>query len=574
MTEWNLYVERRKAQLFSPLFPPTMDTKAGSSSRKRSSAAVSDAENGAKSKRSSAKKNGGKRRAANTDLSNEPGPSSISRAKPQTRPLQTEKVARTTEVANSNKPLSTAVDSGAPISSEDIDSSEYQSPELRTSPCAGDRRMIGAVETATESLEDQISELKAQLRSAEESLQAKDRIVTSQHAVFEELQSACACQICLELVWRPCVLAPCGHIFCIRCLQSWFTKPLDSEAAPPQHFSESHRQDYLRSRTLKRKKICPSCRTELACPPVEIWLVRDILDKVQTATTLAPANGTDAASAAEIPQIEKGDDLPAASKIWLDVFSSHGPRRIIFDEVDRVPRCGACACEIFDGACTNPSCGIEYDSDARLAADMEDWSSEGDGYSSDVLNTLRDIITGPHEERPGIFDPTGSSDLDDCDADSMGSFIEDDARTFSDASADDDFLPGPRRVHNSAPIEITDDSQEDDNEHGDDDDDSSVEEVSASNSGRRRLHRPTFLDDEAEDDDEHDDEDDDDDFDDHDDDDLSGLIDDEDAVDVDTRPTSASATRFKTDNSTNTTTADAVRTRPRRVIHDSDDDDT
>ncbi len=61
---------------------------------------------------------------------------------------------------------------------------------------------------------------------------------------------------------------------------------------------------------------------------------------------------------------QKDEDLPKGAKLWEGIFSEDGPRRIIFDEVDGIPRCGSCASEVHDGQCSNPACAIEYDSDS------------------------------------------------------------------------------------------------------------------------------------------------------------------------------------------------------------------
>ncbi|SPO24151.1 uncharacterized protein UTRI_03419 [Ustilago trichophora] len=242
------------------------------------------------------------------------------------------------------------------------------------------------------SLQLRIRQLEIQLAESKAKTDQNAGLISAQHSIFENLHGQCICHICLEPSFRPCVLAPCGHVFCIHCLRSWFTKPLASEAAAPQGWSQPEIERYNRTRTLKRKKICPSCRTELACPPVEVYLVRDMLDKVDEGLKLSKQANLDSqvaeSSTAMLGQDDKarlkGQDLPKGAKLWEDIFDQDGPRRIIFDEVDGVPRCGSCGSEIFDGACSNPSCGIEYDS----LSDYEEfrggeWDDVGD-FDSDM----------------------------------------------------------------------------------------------------------------------------------------------------------------------------------------------
>lgn len=242
-----------------------------------------------------------------------------------------------------------------------------QTPQVNTAAAAASTSNA----TDAASLQLRIRQLEMQLADSKAKAKQDTELITAQHTIFQDLRGQCICHICLDPSFRPCVLAPCGHVFCINCLRSWFTKPLASEPAPPENWSQAERERYQRSRTLKRKKICPSCRTELACPPVEVYLVRDMLEKVDAGLKLSKeANNVDADLAESSTAIldlddkarSKAEDLPKGFKVWEDIFDEDGPRRIIFDEVDGVARCGSCGSEIFDGACSNPSCAIEYDS--------------------------------------------------------------------------------------------------------------------------------------------------------------------------------------------------------------------
>jgi hypothetical protein len=262
---------------------------------------------------------------------------------------------------------------------------------------AADGSRTNAADTV--SLQLRIRQLEMQLAETKTQVEQGAGVISQQHTILKELHGQCICHICIEPSFRPCVLAPCGHVFCIHCLRAWFTKPLESEAAPPSGWSQTQIDAFLRARTLKRRKICPSCRTELACPPVEVFLVRDMLEKVDEGLKLskeAPLDSDMAESSSAILSADdkvrlKGEDLPKGAKLWADIFSEDGPRRIIYDEVDGVPRCGSCGCEIYDGRCSNPSCEIDYDSlsdydDFRLphddmyeGMDSEDDDGYGDG---------------------------------------------------------------------------------------------------------------------------------------------------------------------------------------------------
>ncbi|KAJ1025922.1 hypothetical protein NDA16_002548 [Ustilago loliicola] len=211
-----------------------------------------------------------------------------------------------------------------------------QTPQANAAPSTSNATDAASLQLRIRQLEMQLAESKAKAKQDTE-------LITAQHTIFQDLRGQCICHICLDPAFRPCVLAPCGHVFCINCLRSWFTKPLASEPAPPQGWSQAETERYQRSRTLKRKKICPSCRTELACPPVEVYLVRDMLEKVDAGLKLSKeANNVDsdlAESSSAILTVDekarsKAEELPKGAKAWQDIFDEDGPRRIIFDEVD------------------------------------------------------------------------------------------------------------------------------------------------------------------------------------------------------------------------------------------------
>jgi hypothetical protein len=227
-----------------------------------------------------------------------------------------------------------------------------------------------------------------------------------------------------------------------------------------------------------------------------------MLEKVNEGIKLVPSSdrtdSNDHLSQEELSKL-KGDALPSGSHTWSDIFDSAGPRRIIFDEVDGVPRCGSCAAEIFEGLCSNPSCGIEYDSPYDFNR-SERWSSEElDGsMMRRLLTTNQPLeqrlaefehrhgrseplqIHGPaynralfHDEDQNDDDEDEEEDEVDVDVDDeddedseMADFIvrDDDDSELADDSADDDesddCVPGRRRGQHSAEdlieIEITD----------------------------------------------------------------------------------------------------------------------
>ncbi|KAN0059651.1 E3 ubiquitin ligase [Thecaphora frezii] len=372
---------------------------------------------------------------------------------------------------------SSSTQSGTGDASNNGDTAANSKGKLKEEPPTGSEAAEAAL-TDSQDLQQQIEFLKKELAT-------KNELITSQRSTISHIYHQCTCTICLELVWRPFILAPCGHTFCVVCLKSWFTKPLEKEGDLPGHLNDEERQREVQRRTLKRKKTCPACRTELACAPVEIWLVKGMLEKLESSAKVVGASGSgftdEALTSLEIAKA-RGDDLPSGTKLWEDIFDGRGPRRVLYDEGDGVRRCGECASEIWDGMCSNPACGMEY-------SDLSD-----DEYASDVMpppDNLYGHYANPTGRRPrnARYDPDDFSRSEDSQfsdsEDDMRSFIEDDIedeRGDRDRSRDrdreddddeddedeegeddDGFIAGPRRVYRNDgddPIEISDDDEQ------------------------------------------------------------------------------------------------------------------
>ncbi|OCB86524.1 hypothetical protein A7U60_g6419 [Sanghuangporus baumii] len=79
------------------------------------------------------------------------------------------------------------------------------------------------------------------------------------------IQENLQCQICLELLYMPHTLVPCGHVFCLRCLQNWFrTAPRQDEG------------DVEVLPMIWRIKTCPFCRSRIYHRPVPLFVLKNI----------------------------------------------------------------------------------------------------------------------------------------------------------------------------------------------------------------------------------------------------------------------------------------------------------
>ncbi|KIJ16328.1 hypothetical protein PAXINDRAFT_180232 [Paxillus involutus ATCC 200175] len=210
------------------------------------------------------------------------------------------------------------------------------------------------------SLEDTVAQLTQELKF-------KNDLIASHRTLLNQVQQAVTCQICLDLMYKPYALAPCGHLACYSCLVQWFkAPPPDNRPAPP---------------AIMRKKTCPHCRAVVRERPIEVWAVKGIAQSVGK-SGLAPI---------QIPtHIDPPESVNANPDPWKNIFPNEGGagrRRFPWffpgadiDDDDDIPiadiaprgedvgmldledggiyRCLDCMHEIWDGICT--SCGRVY----------------------------------------------------------------------------------------------------------------------------------------------------------------------------------------------------------------------
>ncbi|KAI0083924.1 hypothetical protein BDY19DRAFT_974785 [Irpex rosettiformis] len=94
-----------------------------------------------------------------------------------------------------------------------------------------------------------------------------------------------ACQICMDMLFKPYGLSPCGHVLCLNCLQEWFrrTPPGDEDMDDEDEDPEV---------VLYRKKSCPVCRTDVFHRPIPVFVIKSIasaFDRVKPGSSRQPS---------------------------------------------------------------------------------------------------------------------------------------------------------------------------------------------------------------------------------------------------------------------------------------------
>ncbi|KAF9494342.1 hypothetical protein BDN71DRAFT_996608 [Pleurotus eryngii] len=122
-------------------------------------------------------------------------------------------------------------------------------------------------------------------------LEGNKKLLSAHKNTLASLTNSLTCQICVDLMHKPYLLTPCGHLACHNCLVRWFTEPRDGggDTVPPgldiplpgtaePNFSQAnplppHRLDYIR-----RPKTCPHCRARILSRPVEVYGVKAMVN--------------------------------------------------------------------------------------------------------------------------------------------------------------------------------------------------------------------------------------------------------------------------------------------------------
>ncbi len=262
------------------------------------------------------------------------------------------------------------------------------------------------------------------------------------------VQQSLTCQICLDLLYKPFALAPCGHVACYECLVRWFTAPGPGENEPDNQNANRGRgtANGATGIHVHKRKTCPICRARVSERPVEVWGMKDMVNALVRSKLVETPNASGASSSND-SRNGQGRAPDPWHRIFRPVrtsFGGHhpfnpwwqdwteddepvfGPERVdgpledvgMFDAEDHVYRCLDCMHEIWGGRCS--SCDREYPGHSAAGDDDEDEEDviEIEGDDSDVelyghgmsLGEMLDRIEG---RDGGIWSFGGETDTED-----------------------------------------------------------------------------------------------------------------------------------------------------------------
>ncbi|KAK0457860.1 uncharacterized protein EV420DRAFT_1335264 [Desarmillaria tabescens] len=156
------------------------------------------------------------------------------------------------------------------------------------------RTELDSEKLAIKNQETQLETLKTRSRQKEE--------------VLETIEANLQCQICMELLFKPYALSPCGHVLCLSCLQEWFRKAPPS-ADDMEIDEDINDPEYI----IHRQKSCPCCRAVIYDRPVPVFLVKSV------ASTLIKARGPGHTAASPLSHMA-GSSSATTDDVWKGLF--------------------------------------------------------------------------------------------------------------------------------------------------------------------------------------------------------------------------------------------------------------
>ncbi|KAG8991103.1 hypothetical protein FRB90_001463 [Tulasnella sp. 427] len=242
------------------------------------------------------------------------------------------------------------------------------------------------VDRLTKEVADQSAEIQTLKTKNNELLNAQAQ------SKLNAVEEALVCQICAGVMHKPYALSPCGHVSCLTCLQEWF-----------QSQREEDDDDFGSTRN---RKTCPHCRAKIRSRPVQVFVIKAVVEALGIEPEEEPASLPGAQPVASTSAVS---DDP-----WHGIFATtdeqddeddEGEEYYVGHDDDDLEVCEACGSDFdLDGYCVG--CGAPAD---FMYSDEDDdgEDDEDDPVSDGGPNS------GPSSDEEVVWqDPIGHSDED------------------------------------------------------------------------------------------------------------------------------------------------------------------
>ncbi|KAF8892897.1 hypothetical protein BD779DRAFT_1507623 [Infundibulicybe gibba] len=231
--------------------------------------------------------------------------------------------------ANTSSVLPEGIDTAAEMEIGGDTSSSDKGKGKASAPDPPSEPTTQAPPFVDEQPEPQIARLRGELES-------QSLLLSKHQATLSQVQQTVSCQICLDLLYKPYALAPCGHVACYDCLVRWFTTTPGGAVVNDIIINTFGH--------LMKKKTCPVCRAVVTDRPIEVWTIKDLVANLLKSGLLVGV----------VPQVpEAQTNAPANPDLWHKIFRPDMAEMGMRDTEDGgIYRCIDCMHEIWDGVCS------------------------------------------------------------------------------------------------------------------------------------------------------------------------------------------------------------------------------
>ncbi|KAF7371062.1 Ring finger domain protein [Mycena sanguinolenta] len=190
-----------------------------------------------------------------------------------------------------------------------------------------DKKQIKKQNKTIEELRTQLAAETLAREEKEKSLVAASSKSRKNEELLKAIESSLQCQICIDLFSKPNVLAPCGHVFCLECLQQWFRSAPGNDS--DNDMDPEDREQYI----LDREKSCPYCRAQVVRRPVPVFMVKSVVTALRNATG-QPVAAQDEEDADPWKGLFLPDDESSDSDEDLEGYGSSDGSQVEFSDHD------------------------------------------------------------------------------------------------------------------------------------------------------------------------------------------------------------------------------------------------
>ncbi|KAJ7216586.1 hypothetical protein GGX14DRAFT_50984 [Mycena pura] len=117
-----------------------------------------------------------------------------------------------------------------------------------------------------------------QLEKENASIKSENEAMKQNQTMTTELEDGVTCEICSSKMWSPFILPDCGHTFCQKDLEDWFSAALKQHRNTYPNFHAGMAGPMLGMMQLPLPPYsCPKCREKVRSKPIQNFAVKSFV---------------------------------------------------------------------------------------------------------------------------------------------------------------------------------------------------------------------------------------------------------------------------------------------------------